>query len=74
MTNICSICGKNQTRLFKVSRLKLSGVCLSCGRAAIAQNPPTPEQAKRTKARARRRERDQMMRDLGMVKTPFGWE
>jgi len=38
-------------------------------------NCPQCKARKRTKrANANRRERDQVMRDCGLVKTPYGWE
>jgi hypothetical protein len=80
----CSVCGDggdpkglSGVRIVRVMRLGLDMVCVRCAKEAIAKYPPTPADSidrKRKLANARRRARYQAMRDLGMIKTPYGWE
>jgi hypothetical protein len=80
----CSICGDggdarglSGVRLMSVKRLGLACVCERCGHDAVAAQPLTA-QDKKDRAKVRRnqkaRARYQAMRDLGMIKTPYGWE
>jgi hypothetical protein len=73
VTGACEKCGASG-RVYRVKRLDLTSVCRACGDAAIEANPPTKAESQRIRRNSRRRERDQAMRDLGLVKTPYGWE
>lgn len=64
----CSACGKNQTRLYKVRRLGLKDICLKCGRDAVAANPPSAHEVRLARRRRLRREREDVLRDLGLTK------
>lgn len=76
-TGTCPKCSAQDVRLFSIKRLDIEDICEPCGRKAIAENPLTPDQ-KAEKARKRRnaiaRDRYAMMKSLGLVKTPYGWE
>ena len=77
----CSVCGdsgdvrgESGVKIVSVKRLGLASVCERCGHAALIDNPLTKAEAARLRKNRNRRERDQAMRDTGMVKTPYGWE
>ena len=88
MTRLCSICGdmgdvrgESGVKIVSVRRLGLESVCERCGRDAVEANPLTTgqldairEMKARDLKRRRARDRYRAMRDLGMVKTPYGWE
>jgi len=77
----CQVCGDagdvrgdSGVKIVAVRRLKLRRVCERCGREAVAANPMTDADKRRMRRNRNRREHDEAMRSLGLVKTPYGWE
>ena len=71
----------DRVRLTLVGLANAFALLGACGRDAVEANPLTTgqldairEMKARDRKRRRARDRYRAMRDLGMVKTPYGWE
>lgn len=71
---LCGKCGLETEKLYTVSRLGLSNLCLPCGRAATAANPESKEDRARRLRNRSARARYATMKSLGLTRTRYGWE
>ena len=64
----------NRTSLTDLRSMLVSAECRAVCDPDFIVRMTAREDVRKLKARIARRERDQAMRDVGMVKTAYGWE